>query len=109
MDDTNYARQSAEDDLEDAQEDYNQAQRDLEKALWEIDGPRADLDAALAAEAEALREYEMYLEEGFDLDQKILLESRLAAAEASLAASLKVLEDFTLKAPFAGTITDINI
>ncbi len=109
VDDTNYARQSAEDDLDDAREDYNQAQRDLEEALWEIDGPRADLDAALAAEAEALRDYEMYLEEGFDLDQKELLESRLAAAEAGLAASQKVLDDFILKAPYAGTLTDINI
>lgn len=109
VDESNYARQAAEDDLEDAQEDYNQAQRDLEEALLEIDGVRADLDAALAAEAEALRNYEMYLEEGFDLDQKALLESRLAAAEAGLAASLKVLGDFTLTAPFGGTVTEIYV
>lgn len=109
VDENNYARQDAEDDLESAREDYNQAQRSLEEALWEIDGIRADLDAALAAEAEALRDYEMWLDEGFDIDQKALLESRLAAAEAGLAASQKTLEDFSLKAPYAGTVTDINL
>ena len=109
VDEDNYARQAAEDDLEDAQEEYNQAQRDLEDALGEIDGPRAALDAALAAEAEALREYEMYAAEGFDLDQKILLETGLAAAEANLAVSREIVEDYTLTAPYAGTLTKINI
>lgn len=109
VDEDNYARQAAEDDLEDAQEEYNQAQRDLEEALWEIDGVRANLDAALAVEAEALRDYEIYLEEGFDLDQKVLLEARLEAAKASLAASKTIVEDFNLTAPYAGTLTKINI
>ena len=109
VDDTNFARQAAEDDLENAREDLSQAQRDLEEALFKIEGVRADLDAALAAEKEARREYELRLEDGFDRDQKALLETRLAAAEASLAAAQNTLENFTLRAPFAGTLTDIYL
>ncbi len=109
VDEDNYARQAAADDLEEAQEYFNEAQRDLEKARREIDRPRADLDAALAAESEAKREYEMWLDEGIDLDQQSLLESRLAAAEASVIAARDMLDNYTLTAPFAGTVTDIYL
>jgi HlyD family secretion protein len=109
VDEVNYARQSADDDLEEAQENYNQAQRDLEEARREIDGPRAALDAALAAEAEAKRSYEMWLEDGFDLDQKALLESRLSSAKVNLTATQNALDSYTLSAPFAGTVTDISL
>ena len=109
VDEDNYARQAAADDLEDAQEYFNEAQRDLEKARREIDRPQADLDAALASEAEAKREYEMWLEDGVDLDQQTLLESRLAAAEASVIAARDMLDNYTLTAPFAGTVTDIYL
>ncbi len=100
VDEDNYARQAAADDLEDAQENFNEAQRDLEKARREIDLPRADLDAALASEAEAKREYEMWLEEGVDLDQQTLLESRLAAAEASVIAARDTLDNYTFNCSF---------
>ncbi len=108
VDESNYARKAAEDDLEDAQESYNKAQRDLEEAIREIDDIRADLDAALAAEAEAKREYEMWLEEGVDLDQQTLLESRVSAAEAGVIAAQNALNNYTLTAPFAGVVTDIT-
>jgi HlyD family secretion protein len=107
VDQENYARKAAKDDLEKAQEDYNQAQRDLEEAIRKIDLTRADLDAALAAEKESKRDYEMWLDEGFDLDQKKLLDARISAAEASLSAAHTALENYTLKAPYAGTVTDI--
>jgi len=109
VDESNYARKAAEDDLEEAQESFNEAQRDLEEAIREIDSVRADLDAALAAETEAKREYEMWIEEGFDLDQQTLLESQLSAAEAGLAAAQNALDNYTLTAPFGGTVTDITL
>lgn len=109
VDENNSFRKSAEDDLEEAQDDYNQAQRNLEEAQRKIDGPRADLDAALAAEGEAQREYQMWSEDGVDLDQKALLESRLTAAQAGLDAAQKALDNYILKAPFAGTLTDLNL
>ncbi len=109
VDQGNYARQAAADDLEDAQEFYNDAQRDLEEAKREIDSPRANLDAALAAEAEAKREFKMWSEEGFDLDQQTLLESRVMAAEAGVVAAQSRLDNYTLTAPFAGTVTEIYL
>ncbi|MFV1950070.1 MAG: HlyD family secretion protein [Anaerolineales bacterium] len=109
VDQGNYARQAAEDDLEKAQEDFNEAQRDLEEAIREIDGPRADLDAALAAEAEARRDFEMWIGEGFDLDQLNLLETRVRASEAGMVAAQSRLENYTLTAPFTGTVTDIYL
>ncbi len=109
VNETNYTRQAAEDDLEEAQESYNEAQRDLEEAIREIDSVRAALDAALAAKAEAKREYAMWMEEGFDLDQQALLESRVSAAEAGLTAAQNALDNYTLTAPFAGTVTDIYL
>jgi len=109
VDQGNYARQAAEDDLEDAEQDFNEAQRDLEEALGKIDCPRSDLDAALAAEAEAKRDYEMWSQEGFDLDQQALLESRVNAAEAAVNAARKRLDNYKLTAPFAGTVTDLTL
>jgi len=109
VDQGNYARQAAEDDLEEAQEDYNEAQRDLEESMHKIDVPRADLNAALAAEAEAKRDFEMWSEEGFDLDQLTLLESRVMAAEAGVVAAQSRLDNYTLTAPFAGTVTEIYL
>jgi multidrug efflux pump subunit AcrA (membrane-fusion protein) len=109
VDEDNASRKAAEDDLEEAQEDLNQAQRDLEEAQRAIDGPRAALDAAQAAESEALRVYEMWVDEGFDLDQKALIDARLAAAKAGLAAARKALDGYNLKAPFSGTLTDLYL
>jgi len=109
VDSGNYARQAAEDDLEDAQEDFNEAQRGLEGAIREIDGPRADLDAALAAETEAKRDFEMWADEGFDLDQLNLLETRIRAAEAGMVAAQSRLDNYNLTAPFTGTVTDIYL
>ncbi len=109
VDQGNYARQAAEDDLEEAQEDYNEAQRDLEESMRKIDVPRADLNASLAAESEAKRDFEMWSEEGFDLDQLTLLESRVMAAEAGVVAAQSRLDNYTLTAPFAGTVTEIYL
>ncbi len=108
LDEDNSKRKDAQDDLEAAQEDLNEAIRDLEETLRESDNLRAWLDAALAAEAEAKREYELRAE-GLDPDQKTLLEAQLANAQAQVAAAENALDGYELKAPFDGTITDINV
>lgn len=109
VDEDDPPRQAALDDLEEAQEKYNQALRDLQEAEREIDGPRAALDSALAAEEEARRVYDMWVDDGFDREQKALLQGRLRAAQANLAAAKKALDSYTLKAPFAGTVTDLYL
>lgn len=98
-DDANY--KNAEHDLEDAQAEYDDAVKDLDSTMRERDVPRADLDAALAAEAEAKYQYELGLD-GPNADQLALLEARLAAAEDALST-------YVLSAPFEGAVMDVNV
>jgi len=102
-------REAAEEDVEEAQEDLNEARRGLEEAFRAVDSVRADLDAALAAEAEAEREYRLRAEEGADPDQLEILEARVSAGEAQVEAAEETLANYTLKAPFPGTVTDVFV
>jgi multidrug efflux pump subunit AcrA (membrane-fusion protein) len=108
LDEDNSKREDAEDDLEREQEDYNEALRDLEEEIRERDAVRAELDEALAAEAEAKRKYELTLD-GPDVEQLALLEARLNNAKAQVASAENNLANFELKAPFDGEIMDINV
>jgi len=93
-------RRRAEDNLRQAQADYDAIVRQMEELQRRIDGPRATLDAAVSAEAEAKRTYELS-KDGPDPEQKELLTARLAAAQEAF-------ESFELRAPFAGVVTDVN-
>lgn len=97
--DANY--KTAEDDLDHAQSDYDKALKNLESTIRERDVPRANLDAALAAEAEAKHQYELGLE-GPNTDQLALVKTRLAAAQDALS-------NFVITAPFGGTVIDLNV
>ena len=108
LDPDNATRKQAEDDLEQAQEDYNAAVRALDAVRRERDSVRAALDGALAAEAEARRNYDATLD-GPDADQEALLSARLHSAEAQVAAAENALANYELTAPFAGTVTDVNV
>jgi multidrug efflux pump subunit AcrA (membrane-fusion protein) len=98
-DDSNYKRE--EDDLEHAQSDYDEDLEELESTMRERDVPRANLDAALAAEAEAKYQYELSLD-GPNKDKLALLKSQLDAAQA-------LLSNYVLTAPFDGTVMDVNV
>ncbi|MBM3121282.1 MAG: HlyD family efflux transporter periplasmic adaptor subunit [Chloroflexi bacterium] len=104
----NVSRTNAEDRLEQAREDLNEASRRLDEVRSRRDRPRADLDAALAVEAEARRAFEDS-RGGPDKDQAELARARLAHAEAQHASALEALDRFDLKAPFAGTILDLPV
>ncbi len=104
----NDKRKTAEDDLEAAQEEYNESLRAREEIARERDTARVALDSALASEAEALRVYDQRLA-GLDPEQKAILEAKLSNAKAQVAAAETSLANFDLKAPFDGTVTDINI
>lgn len=109
LDSDNTKRKDAEDTVDAAQDDLNEAQRKLEEVQRKLDDPRAALDAALAVEAEAKRDYETRADDGLDPEQKALLEAQLANAKAQVAAAQSALDAYDLKAPFDGTITDINV
>lgn len=91
----------AEDDLDDAQSEYDEAVKRLEATLRERDVPRANLDAALAAEAEAKYQYELTLD-GPNEDQ-------LALAKANLDAALDALAAYVITAPFDGIAAEVNV
>jgi len=108
LNENNASRQNAKDDLDAAEKDYNEAVRVLEETQREKDLPRATLDEALAAEAEARRDFENTLS-GPDAEQLRLLERRLESAKAQVKAAENALDNYELKAPFDGTVVDINV
>ncbi|MBN1304436.1 MAG: HlyD family efflux transporter periplasmic adaptor subunit [Anaerolineales bacterium] len=110
LEEDNNKRETARDKLEDTQEAYNEAIRRLEEETRERDEVQAALDRALAAEAEAKRKYELTAAAGgLDPDQQAVLEAKLNNARAQVAAAENTLSNYELKAPFDGTVTDINV
>jgi HlyD family secretion protein len=97
----NSRRKTAEDDLENAQENLNDKIRELEAEIRERDVVKAVYDSALAAEAEAKYQYENSLD-GPNVDQ-------LALAKANLDAAQDALSNYVLTAPFDGVIADVTV
>jgi len=97
--DANY--KSAEDVLDHEQSDYDEALKNLESTIRERDVPRAGLDAALAAEAEAKHQFELGLD-GPNTEKLALLEAQLAAAQS-------VLANYVVTAPFDATVMEMNL
>lgn len=107
LDEDNVTRKNAEDALTSSQNLYNEALRQLDEASNRLATIQAALEASRAAESEAKRDYDNS-RSGADMDTKALLELRLAAAEAQLAAAQSALDGYELKAPISGIIADIN-
>jgi HlyD family secretion protein len=108
LSENNTTRQQAEDDLEEAQKAYNDAQRTYERLANDLEQARADVGAAQAALDEAQRQYDER-KDGPDPQDLALVQERLRAAEANLAASQATLAQTTLSAPFAGTLTRVDL
>lgn len=103
----NSTRRQAEADVRKAEADYNTALRKVEDLQRQLDTPRAALDAAQATEAEAKRTYELS-KDGPNPEKKSLIEAQLNNAKAQSAAAQDALNNYELKAPFDGIVTDIN-
>jgi multidrug resistance efflux pump len=101
LDEDNSKRQTAEDDLEIAQEDLNEKLRELETETRTRDEVQAAYDAALSVEAEARHQYEISLD-GPNADQ-------LALAKANLDAAKDALANYVITAPFSGMVADVNV
>jgi len=108
LSENNASRQNAKDELDEAEKDYNEAVRVLEETQREKDQPRATLDQAIAAEAEARRDFENTIS-GPDAEKLAVLEGRMESARTQLAAAESALANYDLIAPFAGTVVDINV
>ncbi|WKZ34892.1 MAG: efflux RND transporter periplasmic adaptor subunit [Anaerolineales bacterium] len=101
LDEDNFRRKAAEDDLENAQKDLNSAMRSLEEETRKRDTVRAEYELALAAEAEAKYQYEISLD-GPNADQLMLAKAQLDAAQDALA-------NYVLAAPFDGVVAGVNV
>lgn len=108
LDKDNSRRVTAEDNLETAQEDYNEALRDLDEITRERDTVRAELDGALAAEAEAKYQYEVSAD-GVNADDLALATARLDNAQAQVSAAQENLSNFILYAPFDGVVAEVAV
>lgn len=100
-------------DIAVAQADYDTAQAQLLQAQRDYDrvkeGPTEGDIAVLEAKiANAYKDYDTY-KEGPDPADVAAAEARITNAEAQLAAAQSALDDLQLLAPFAGTISELNI
>ena len=104
----NATRKSYEDKLNTAQINYDTAVQKLETLTNQRDSVNAALNAALAAEAESKRTYGN-TRNGPNTDQLALAQAQLDTAKAQAAAAHSALDNYDLKAPFAGTVANVNI
>lgn len=93
-------RQNLKEDLDEAQSDYNAAVRRLKLEY--------DLAVAETRLASAQRDYKTY-QAGPDPDQVRLADARVANAQTQLSSAEAALGNLTLTAPFAGTISRLDI
>jgi multidrug resistance efflux pump len=104
----NATRKTYEDALNKALVAYDQAVNALQALTSQRDMLQANLDAAHAAEAEARRSYENTAN-GADTDKLALAKANLDAANVQVTAAQAALENYDLKAPFNGTVVDLNV
>jgi len=97
-----------EDNLRTALTSYDLAIQKAEDLVNRRDALHAALNVALAAEAEAKRSYEN-TQDGPEPDKLALVQAQLEAAIAQAHAAQSALDNYDLKAPFAGTVADINV
>lgn len=108
LDEDNPSRQRAEDELENAEDRLRDAERKRDDLINQRDTARAALDQAQAALVEAQRKYDLTAN-GPDTEKLALAEARLKNSQAQLTAAQAGLDYLELKAPYAGTIVDVNI
>jgi HlyD family secretion protein len=100
-DPSNATRKAYEQRLTDAQIAYDEAVRKVNGLELQHQSAQANLDAANAALADAQRAYDR-VKDGPNPDDIKVLQTRIAAAQATL-------DMANLTAPFAGTITEVDV
>jgi HlyD family secretion protein len=105
---SNSTRITYENTLRTAQTNYDTAVLKVIDLTNQRDTQQAALNAAKAAEAEALRTYQN-TKNGPDSDKLALAQAQLDVANSQLIAAQSALDNYDLKAPFAGTVEDTNV
>jgi multidrug resistance efflux pump len=104
----NATRRSYEDRLRVARINYDTAVQKVVDLTNRRDAIHAALNTALAAEVEAKRIYEN-TQTGPDTDKLALAQAQLDLVKAQATAAQSALDNYDLKAPFDGTVADVNV
>ncbi len=108
LDANNPTRIAAEDSLTAAQNDYNDAVHARDQLVIDKDRTQANLQLAQAVQVKAQSDYDA-TRLGADPEQLKLAQMNLDTANAHLSAAQTALDNLDLKAPFNGTVVDVNI
>jgi multidrug efflux pump subunit AcrA (membrane-fusion protein) len=104
----NPSRKKAETDLKNGQSDYDNAVHERDQLLIARDRAQASLQLAQALQVKAQHDYDV-TRQGPDPDKLSLAQMNLDAAKAHLTAAQSALNNLDLKAPFVGTVVDVNV
>lgn len=88
-------------------EDYDEAQADYNAAVKRLQY-ETDLSVAQANLQEALDDFEIW-KDGPDPKDLAVAQARLDSAQAALVAAEARLEDLELRAPFSGTVSEVDV
>ena len=108
LDEDNTTRSNAENVLEAAQLKYDSDVREYDRLVNEMEQARTAVSMAEAAQAEAQRDVDRRAD-GPDTETLALAEARLSQAQAQVPAAQQALGNTVIKAPYAGTVLQINI
>ena len=104
----NPTRKAAETTLKNAQDDYDQAVHTRDQLIIDHDRAQANLDLAQAHQTQAQSDYDA-TRNGPDPEKLSLTQQNLDVARAHVAAAQSALDNLDLKAPFNGTVVDVNV
>jgi multidrug efflux pump subunit AcrA (membrane-fusion protein) len=108
LDPENPTRKSAETALNDAQNDYDNAVRERDQLIINKDRAEANLQLAESIQAKTQSDYDA-TRQGPDPDQLTIAQMNLDTALAHHASAQAAMDNLDLKAPFDGTIVEVNI
>ena len=108
LDPDNSTYKNAEDDLKQAQQDYDNAVHERDQLVIDRDRAQANLELAQDLQTKAQSDYDA-TRKGPDPDQLKLAQMNLDTAQAHLTAAQSAMDNLDLKAPFAGTVVEVNV
>jgi multidrug resistance efflux pump len=108
LDPENPAYKAAEKDLNEAQDDYDKAVHTRDQLIIDRDRAQANLELAKALQVKAQSDYDA-TRQGPDPDKLTLAQMNLETAQAHQTAAQSALDNMEIKAPFDGTVVDVNI
>jgi HlyD family secretion protein len=108
LDSNNPTRVAAEDALKAAQKTYDDAVHVRDQLVIDRDRTQASLQLAQEVQTKAQADYDA-TRQGPDPEQLKLAQANLDTAQSHLSAAQSALDNMDLKAPFNGTVVDVNV